>query len=223
MIRCGRLPRFDACDGGAKERSRCRCWIQSTVPPINETLVALLGISVGTAAEMAQAKATCQTIVDNNPVAQRLSKALGDYATQLSELAADGVTTSVDDNYDAVAAKVAGFPGVAADKVTAIGAFLKFITRQVLAKSQHDAIIEMLSHETAVDAVGDALVVYVERAYGGVPVIAFGTSKATWKTYVPRQRRRSRLACEFTRSNIRRSRCRSSRGPSRTSGSRSTR
>ena len=116
---------------------------------------------------VADAKDACQPIVDANTSAKQISQALADYATQLSELAADGVATSVNDNYDALAAKIGAFEGVPQDKVGAATALLKFITRNVLAKAQRDAIVEMLSHEEGVDTLADALVVYTDRVYGG--------------------------------------------------------
>lgn len=113
-----------------------------------------------------QATDTCKPIADANPTAKAMSKALSDYAGQLSALAADGVASSVDDNYDALAAKVGEFKDVPQDKVSAITSLLKFITRSIIAKSQRDAIVEALSHEEAVGALADALVVYSDRVYG---------------------------------------------------------
>ena len=112
-----------------------------------------------------EARDACVPIVDANTSAKRISQALGDYATQLSELAADGVATSVNDNYDALAAKIGAFDGVPQDQVGAVTSLLKFITRTVIAKAQRDAIVEMLSHEEAVDTLADALVVYTDRVY----------------------------------------------------------
>ncbi len=114
-----------------------------------------------------QATDICQPIADENATAQAMSTALVDYAQQLSALAADGVASSVDDNYDALAAKLGQFKDVPQEKVGAISSLLKFLTRAVIAKAQKDAIVEALGHEEAVGALADALVVYSDRVYGG--------------------------------------------------------
>jgi hypothetical protein len=118
-------------------------------------------------AAIKQASDLCQPIADKNAIAKGLSKALSEYAGQLSALAADGVASSVDDNYDALAAKLNGFEGVPQDKVGAIAALLKFVTRSLIAKSQRDAIVDALSHEDAVGALADGLVQYSDRVYSG--------------------------------------------------------
>jgi hypothetical protein len=113
-----------------------------------------------------QASETCKPIEDENATAKRMSKALADYASQLSALAADGVASSVSDDYDALAAKLGDFKDAPKEKIGAITSLLKYITRSILAKSQHDAVVEALSHEEAVGALADTLVVYSVRVYG---------------------------------------------------------
>lgn len=108
----------------------------------------------------------CKPITDQMATAKEMSKALSDYAGQLSALAADGVASSVDDNYDALAAKLGKFEDMPQEKIGAVSSLLKFITRSVIAKSQHDAIVDALSHEEAVGALADALVIYSDRVYG---------------------------------------------------------
>jgi len=114
-----------------------------------------------------QASETCKPIEDENATAKRMSKALADYASQLSALAADGVASSVSDDFDALSAKLGQFKDAPKEKIGAIASLLKYITRSVIAKSQHDAIVEALSHEEAVGALADALVIYSDRVYGG--------------------------------------------------------
>jgi hypothetical protein len=111
------------------------------------------------------ATATCKPIADQMATAKEMSKALSDYAGQLSALAADGVASSVDDNYDALAAKLGEFKDLPQEKIGAVASLLKFITRNIVAKYQHDAIVDALSHEEAVGALADALVVYSDRVY----------------------------------------------------------
>lgn len=113
-----------------------------------------------------QATETCKPIEDENATAKRMSKALADYASQLSVLAADGVASSVSDDFDALAAKLGEFKDAPKEKIGAIASLLKYITRSIVAKSQHDAIVEALSHEEAVGALADALVAYSDRVYG---------------------------------------------------------
>ncbi|MBA3007820.1 MAG: hypothetical protein KKB91_10020 [Proteobacteria bacterium] len=112
-----------------------------------------------------EASDTCKPITDQMATAKEMSKALSDYAGQLSALAADGVASSVDDNYDALAAKLREFKDIPQEKIGAVSSLLKFITRSIIAKSQHDAIVDALSHEEAVGALADALVVYSDRVY----------------------------------------------------------
>lgn len=113
-----------------------------------------------------QAGETCKPIEDESATAKRMSKALSAYASQLSALAADGVASSVSDDYDALAAKLGEFKDVPKEKIGAIASLLKYITRSIVSKSQHDAVVEALSHEDAVGALADALVVYSDRVYG---------------------------------------------------------
>lgn len=110
---------------------------------------------------------TCRPITDEETTAKEMSKALSDYAGQLSALAADGVASSVDDNYDALVAKLGEFKDLPQEKIGAVSSLLKFITRSIIAKSQRDAIVDALSHEEAVGALADALVVYSDRVYSG--------------------------------------------------------
>ena len=110
---------------------------------------------------------TCKPIADANPTARAISQSLAAFAGQLGALAANGVATSVDDDFDTLADKVGEFPNVPREKLGAITALFQFITRAVVARSQHDAIVEALSHEDAVGTLADALVLYTERIYGG--------------------------------------------------------
>lgn len=109
---------------------------------------------------------TCKPIADQMATAKEMSKALSDYAGQLSTLAADGVESSVDDNYDALEKKLGDFQDMPKEKIGAVSSLLKFITRGIVARSQHDAIVDALNHEVAVGALADALVVYSDRVYG---------------------------------------------------------
>lgn len=113
-----------------------------------------------------QATETCKPIENDNATAKRMSKALADYASKLSALAADGVASSVSDDFDALAAKLGEFEEAPKEKINAISSLLKYISRSIVAKSQRDAIVEALDHEEAVGALADALVVYSVRVYG---------------------------------------------------------
>ena len=114
-----------------------------------------------------RAEATCKPIADENSTAHGLSTALADYADQLSAIAGDGVASSVDNDYDALAQKLGQFRDFPQDKIGAVSSLLKFLTRAVISKAQKQEIAQALSHEEAVGALGDALVLYTERVYGG--------------------------------------------------------
>jgi predicted DNA-binding protein with PD1-like motif len=152
---------FDPILGKAVEHCRQR-FLQRR---IYTTDVALAAFDAESA--LKQASETCKPIEDENATAKRMSKALADYASQLSALAAGGVASSVSDDFDALAAKLGEFKDAPKEKIGAIASLLKYITRSIIAKSQHDAIIEALSHEEAVGALANALVVYTDRVYEG--------------------------------------------------------
>lgn len=151
---------FDPILGKAVEQCRQQ-FLQRRVYTTDSALVKFDAESV-----LKQASETCKPIEDENATAKRMSKALADYASQLSALAANGVATSVSDDYDALTAKLGEFKDAPKEKLGAISSLLKYITRSILAKSQHDAIVEALSHEEAVGALSDGLVVYSDRVYG---------------------------------------------------------
>lgn len=115
----------------------------------------------------AQAAATCKPIADANETARGISGALAAYADKLSALAADGVASSVDDDYDALAKKIGEFKDFPADRAPAAAALLKFITHAVIAREQQREVADALGHEEAVGLLADALVLYSERVYGG--------------------------------------------------------
>jgi len=115
----------------------------------------------------ARATSICKPIADENVVAKGISSALSDYASKLSAVAGDGVASSVDDDYDALAKKLGDFKDLPKEKVTAVSGVLKFLTRAVIERAQKQEIEAALNHEEAVGALADALVTYAERVYGG--------------------------------------------------------
>lgn len=112
------------------------------------------------------AEATCKPIADKNEVAKEISSVLLNYASQLSAIAGDGVDSSVDDSYDKLASKIGEFDGVPKEKVTAVTALIKFVTRAVIAHQQRQEIEAALNHEEAVGLLADALVMYSDRVFG---------------------------------------------------------
>lgn len=112
------------------------------------------------------AENTCKAIAQENTTAKNIGVALSDYASKLSAIAGDGIASSVDDDYDALSKKIGEFKDVPKEKVTAVTALFKFITKNLIAKNQKQAIEEALDHEEAVGVLGDALVLYTERVYG---------------------------------------------------------
>jgi len=114
-----------------------------------------------------QAAETCKPIADENATAKRVSAALASYADKLSAVAGDGVASSVDDDYDALAGKLGEFKDFPKDKVSALSGLFKFLTRAVIARQQRREIEDALNHEEAIGLLADALVLYSERVYGG--------------------------------------------------------
>ena len=114
-----------------------------------------------------QAQATCQPIADKNADAKKMGVVLAEYADRLTTLAGDDVSASLDDDADALAAKIGSLDVVPADKLDAVNRLIKYVTRAVIAQQQKRAIAETLDHEEAVGALGDGMVVYARRAYGG--------------------------------------------------------
>lgn len=114
-----------------------------------------------------QASVNCQPIENDNATAKRLSKVLADYANQLSAIAADDVAVSISDDYDTLEAELNEFEDASSEKIGAISSLLKFLTKNKLAKTQHDAIVEALSYEEGVGVLADALVIYSDRVFGG--------------------------------------------------------
>lgn len=110
---------------------------------------------------------TCKSIEEKNATAKKIDTVLFDYADKLSALAGDGVASSVDDDYDALSKKIAGFEDIPKEKLAAVSALTKFLTRTAIAQAQKQAVAEALDHEEAVGVLGDALVLYTRRAYGG--------------------------------------------------------
>lgn len=112
------------------------------------------------------AEDTCKAIAQENATARDIGVALSDYASKLSAIAGDGVASSVDDDYDALSKKIGEFKDVPKEKVTAVTALFKFMTKSLIGQNQKQAIAEALDHEEAVGVLGDALVLYTERVYG---------------------------------------------------------
>lgn len=112
------------------------------------------------------AENTCKAIAQENATAKDIGVALSDYASKLSAIAGDGVASSVDEDYDSLSKKIGEFKDVPKEKVTAVTALFKFITKSLIAQNQKQAIAEALDHEEAVGVLGDALVLYTERVYG---------------------------------------------------------
>jgi uncharacterized coiled-coil protein SlyX len=113
------------------------------------------------------AAATCQPIADENETAKAISTTLANYADKLSALAADGVASSVDDDYDALLKKLGQFENFPKDKVAAVVGLVKFLTRVIISGQQRREVEQALSHEDAIGTLGDALVLYSDRVYGG--------------------------------------------------------
>ncbi len=114
-----------------------------------------------------KATETCKPISEENNTAKDISTTLANYAGKLSAIAGDGVASSVDDNYDALANKLGEFKDFPKDKVSALTGFFKFLTRAAIAREQRREIEDALSHEEAIGLLADALVLYSERVYGG--------------------------------------------------------
>jgi DNA repair exonuclease SbcCD ATPase subunit len=110
---------------------------------------------------------TCRSIAEANATAKKIDVVLFDYADKLSALAGDGVASSVDDDYDALSKKLADFKEIPKEKLTAVSALVKFLTKTAIAQAQKQAVAEALDHEEAVGVLGDALVLYTRRVYGG--------------------------------------------------------
>lgn len=110
---------------------------------------------------------TCKPIADENETAKSISATLANYAGKLSAIASDGVASSVDDDYDALAKKLGEFKDFPKEKISAVNGLFKFLTRVIIARDQRREIEEALSHEEAIGVLGDALVLYSERVYGG--------------------------------------------------------
>ncbi len=113
------------------------------------------------------AEATCKPIAEKNEVAREISSVLASYASQLSAIAGDGVGSSIDDSYEKLSAKIGEFDGVPTEKVTAVTALIKFVTRSVIAHQQRQEIEAALNHEEVVGLLADALVMYSDRVFGG--------------------------------------------------------
>lgn len=108
---------------------------------------------------------TCHPIEESNVKAKEISGALGSYAEKLAEIAGDGVAASVDDDFESLSKKLSEFPDIPKEKVGAVSALAKFLTQAIVRREQTQAIEEALSHESAVGALGDALVTYSKRVY----------------------------------------------------------
>jgi uncharacterized coiled-coil protein SlyX len=115
---------------------------------------------------LAQATRACQSLEASNAIAQGMSQALADYATQLGALAGADVADRLGDDYTALGAKLGQFGALPPAQTGAVGALLSFVSRGVIVHRQQAAIEEALSHEEAVGALADALVTYAERVYG---------------------------------------------------------
>lgn len=113
----------------------------------------------------AKAVATCKPVTDALKGPQKIADVLKAYADTLSELAGDGLASRLDDDYDSLIAQIKKVPEVPADKVSAIGSLVKFLSGIAIAKMQIASIEEVLAHEAAVGSLGDALVFVAERNY----------------------------------------------------------
>lgn len=156
---------------------------------------------------------TCKPIEDSNVKAKQISSALGAYADKLGEIAGDGVAASLDDDFESLSKKLSEFPDLPKEKVGAVSALAKFLTQAIVRREQTQAIEEALSHESAVGALGDALVTYSKRVYlqydkeylkaieqyetdlnssgSGVPVIL--SRQLLWKFHLEKQASKSVL------------------------------
>lgn len=113
----------------------------------------------------AKAAAGCQPTTDALKGTQKIADVLKAYAEALGELAGDGLASRLDDDFDALSAQLAEVPGVSAEKVSAVGSLVKFLSAIAIAKTQSASIDDALSHEAAVGTLGDALVFVAEREY----------------------------------------------------------
>ena len=111
------------------------------------------------------AAAACKPIAQKNTTAKAISVALGEYARQLAQIAGDGVAPALDGELDGLGKSLASFDEFPAAQIGAVDGLLKFITRASIGRQQRQAIEEALSHQQAVGALADALVLYTERVY----------------------------------------------------------
>ena len=77
------------------------------------------------------------------------------------------MASRLNDDYDSLVGQITKVPGIPANKVSAIGSLVKFVSEIAIAKIQIASIEEALSHEAAVGTLGDALVFVAERNYLG--------------------------------------------------------
>lgn len=110
---------------------------------------------------------TCKPMSDSISTAKGISGALSDYSNKLSAIAGDGVASSVNNNYDALEAKLGGFKDIPQEKLGAVSGLFKFITKAAISQWQRRAIEEALNHEESIGVLGDALVIYTDHVYGG--------------------------------------------------------